>query len=53
VDEELGTAPRNEGSGGHGYPQVAELGPAQDLFEGQASGSPGHHIGEVGRRLCG
>ena len=52
ADEELGAAAGYEDSGVHGYPQAAELRPAQDMFKGQAGGSPVHHGGEVGRRPC-
>jgi hypothetical protein len=52
VDEELGAAAGYEDSGVHGYPQAAELRPAEDVFERQASGSPVHHGGEVDPRPC-
>jgi hypothetical protein len=43
---------RYEDSGVHGYPQAAELRPAEDVLEGQAGGSPVHHGSEVGGRPC-
>ena len=52
LDKELGAAAGYEDSGVHGYPQAAELRPAEDVFEGQAADSPVHHGGEVGRSLC-
>ncbi len=52
VDEELGAAAGHEDSGVHGYPQTAELRPAEDVFQRQAGGSLVHHRGEVGRRPC-
>jgi hypothetical protein len=54
ADEELGATARHEDAGVQGDPQVAELRPAEDVFEWHAGGSPAHHGGEVGRRpRCG
>jgi len=52
ADEELGAVAGHEDSRVHGYPQPAELGPADDVFDGHPGGSPVHHGGEVGGRLC-
>ncbi len=50
VDEEFGAAARHEDAGLHGDAQAAELGPAQDVFEGQPVGPSPHHVSEfVGR----
>jgi len=50
ADEELGAAARHEDSGIHGYPQAAELRPAEDVLQGKAGDSPVDHGGEVVRR---
>ena len=49
-DEELGTPPRHEHAGRHGDPQAAELGPAEDVLQRQASDAPVHHGVEFVRR---
>jgi hypothetical protein len=50
ADQEFGAAAGYEDSRVHGYPQAAELRPAEDMFEGQAGGSLAHHGGKVGWR---
>ena len=50
ADEEFGAAAGDEDPWVHGDPQTAELGPADDMFEGLACGPPFHHVGEIGRR---
>ncbi len=52
ADEELGPAAGHEDAGVHGYPQAAELRPADDMLEWQAAGAPVHHRGEVGLGPC-
>src|SRR5664280_1952086 len=52
ADEELGAPAGDEDAGVRGYPQAAELRPAEDVFEGQAGGSPVDHGGEVGWCPC-
>jgi hypothetical protein len=47
--EELGAAAGYEDRGVHGYPQAAELRPAEDVFQGLAGGSPVHHGVQFGR----
>ncbi len=48
ADEELGARAGYEDFWVHGYPQAAELSPAEDVLEGQAGGLPIHNRGEVG-----
>ena len=50
ADQELGAAARYEDAGVYGYPQAAELRPAEDVLEGLAGGTPVHHGGQAGRR---
>src|SRR2546423_1277569 len=49
ADHELGAAARYEDAGVYGYPQAAELRPAEDVLEGVAGGTPVHHSVQVGR----
>jgi len=51
-DEELGAATRDEDPGLHGDPQAAELRPAEDVLQGQASGSPVNHGVKFVRGSC-
>ena len=50
ADQELGPAAGHEDTGIHGYPQAAEVRPADDLFQGQAGCPPVHHGSELRRR---
>src|SRR5207344_1953357 len=50
ADQELGAAARDEDPGVHGYPQAAELRPAEDVFEWLAPGPPVHQGGQLGWR---
>ena len=50
ADQELGAAAGHEDAGIHGYPQAAEVRPADDLFQRQAGCPPVHHGGELRRR---
>jgi hypothetical protein len=48
--EKFGSVARNKNAGVHGYPQAAELGPAEYVFQGQSSRTPRHQGGEFSRR---
>lgn len=52
-DQELGASAGHEDTGFHGYAKAPELGPAQDVFEGQARDAAVHHHGEFGGRTSG
>jgi hypothetical protein len=49
VDEEFGATAGDEDAGVHGYPETAELRPAENVLERQASRPPVHHRSEFGR----
>lgn len=53
LDQELRSAAGHEDAGFHCYAQTSELGPAQDVFEGQARDPAVHHHGEFGGCACG
>jgi hypothetical protein len=53
LDQELGATTRHEDSRAHRYAQAAKVGPAENVFEGKAGGSPIDHGGEVSRGRCG
>jgi hypothetical protein len=50
--EEFAAAAGHEDARAHGDAQVAELRPAEDVFERQAGDSPVHQGGEVGGCPC-
>src|SRR5258708_7770512 len=52
ADEELGPAAGHEDAGVHGYPQAAELRPADDMLEWQAARAPGPHPRQGGPGPC-
>jgi hypothetical protein len=52
ANQELGAAPGHEHSRVNGYPQAAELRPAEDVFQGKAADPPPHHLGEIDRCAC-
>lgn len=47
ADQELGAAAGHEDPGVHGDAQAAELGPAEDVFQGMTGDAPFHHGGEL------
>ena len=51
--QQLAASPRHEHPGSHDDPQAAELRPAQQVLQGNATRAPAHQRGKLRRRVGG